>query len=698
MAQCQRKNKKFTTLYKELLLLNIPIPQWIQDRADQLSKLHISDLHGQTNASSDDPPADEIFSDDDNKPQAPPISDGLTSDFNPLLSIKGKCVAVSSLGDVENPKQIILCPDTPPKRDWHCYLAPVFIRRPSAFSSRLMLPATLMEQEIIENCTSCNTVLITGGTGCGKSTQVPQFLYESGFAMRFNDRKLKIGVIQPRRVAAISVCQRIQDEIGPSHRDLVTYQIRYQKSTCDESSSLKIMTDGILMQIIKTDFLLRDYSVIILDEAHERGINTDILLGLLSRISSLRLRMFEKYESDLPPLKLILMSATIRHCDFLDNPRLFPDKPSHIHIDTQPFEVVVHFNKETPEDFVQEAYKKIRQINRKLPAGSILVFLTGQKEIIDLAFKLGSKRKLKNPNKVFIEDEDFGVEEEFFSDHNEEDFENASECGGSTADNSTDEEEFGLPEPSSKLSSEDQSFSLGGCDTVTIRDTLTEEERKVDSLAPKGGQRGVEWLGSGEGGGRLKVIPLFATGRDADRIAAFNQPESEERVVILATNVAETSITLPNIRYVVDCGFEKRRIYSSNGAVSSFDVVKISKANAKQRTGRAGRVGPGHCYRLYSSAVYEAEMTEYPPPKILEAPLDSTLLYIASLGLPDIRTFPFPTPPKPSAVQGAISRLQMFDMVDISGNIQTITDIGRLSVVFPILPRYSVCIIQAIMR
>ena len=241
--------------------------------------------------------------------------------------------------------------------------------------ARLALPIISEEQNIVELVYENDVIIICGETGSGKTTQVPQFLYEAGYASGDG----KIGVTEPRRVAAMSMARRVGEELNL--KDQVSYQIRYE-SDVSPQTKIKFMTDGVLLrELSQRDFLLKDYSCIIIDEAHERSTYTDILIGLLSRIVKVR----RKKEI---PLKLIIMSATLRVEDFTQNQRLFPVSPPLVHIKTRQHPVYVHFNKKTPSgegEYLSEAYKKVCRIHRKLPLGTILVFVTSQQEVHSLS-------------------------------------------------------------------------------------------------------------------------------------------------------------------------------------------------------------------------------------------------------------------------------------------------------------------------
>jgi HrpA-like helicases len=239
--------------------------------------------------------------------------------------------------------------------------------------SKNTLPIAHMEQEIIETIRYNNITIICGETGSGKSTQLPVFLLQNGFV-----KNGKIGITQPRRIAAITLAQRVSSELGFTIGKEIGYQVRYDSDNISKENVIKFMTDGILLKEIASDFLLKDYNVIIIDEAHERTINTDILLGLLSRIIPLRAKMAE--DLGLNELKLVIMSATLRVSDFTDNKNLFNDCPPVINIDSRQYPVTLHFAKTTnTEKYIDLVVEKTKKIHKNLPPGGILIFLPGKK-------------------------------------------------------------------------------------------------------------------------------------------------------------------------------------------------------------------------------------------------------------------------------------------------------------------------------
>ena len=248
-------------------------------------------------------------------------------------------------------------------------------RDPKIQDLRKRLPVVAEEQKVMEAVYNNPSVVICGATGSGKTTQVPQFLYEAGFGDPSGPNPGIIGITQPRRVAAVSMAKRVSDELG-QHREDVSYQIRFKSSTTAKTS-IKFMTDGILVMEIADDFALLKYSVIVIDEAHERSANTDILVGMVSRIVDLRASM-SKENSKITPLKLIIMSATLRISDFMENPNLFrTGVPPLLQAEGRQYPVTIHFARRTQWDYPEEIYQKVSKGHKQLPPGGMLDFLTG---------------------------------------------------------------------------------------------------------------------------------------------------------------------------------------------------------------------------------------------------------------------------------------------------------------------------------
>ncbi|KAB0791931.1 hypothetical protein PPYR_03731 [Photinus pyralis] len=489
--------------------------------------------------------------------------------------------------------------------------------------ARLKLPILAEEQEIMEQINQNSFVVLAGETGSGKTTQVPQFLYEAGYAL-----KKMIGITEPRRVAAISMSQRVAHEMNLT-TDEVSYLIRFEGNVTDRTK-IKFMTDGVLLKEIQGDFLLAKYSVIILDEAHERSVYTDILIGLLSRIVPLRQKRGD-------PLKLIIMSATLRLEDFTQNLRLFKVPPPVIKVETRQFPVTIHFNKRTFDNYLKEAYTKIVKIHNKLPDGGVLVFVTGQREVKTLVRKLRKAFPLKQST---------GIE-----DHLKKTLRQAKKKKGVTP---IDLDDYSVPGDNEESGDESDYDSDIGDGVVHTNKPL--------------------W-----------VLPLFSQLPSGKQAQVFQPPPEGCRLCIVSTNVAETSLTIPNIKYVVDTGKTKVKLYDKVTGVTSYMVTWTSKASASQRSGRAGRIGPGHCYRLYSSAVYNDAFQEFAVPEIQQKPVDDLYLQMKCMNIDKVQNFPFPTAPDLMQLKTAQSRLEILGALKES----RVTQLGRAIARFPVLPRYG---------
>jgi len=511
-------------------------------------------------------------------------------------------------------------------------------RLPEIQSARLQLPVVAEEQKIMEAVHDNDLVVIYGATGSGKTTQVPQFLFEAGYGSS-SETPGMIGVTQPRRVAAVSMSKRVGDELG-DHGKKVAYQIRFE-GTVGSNTAIKFMTDGVLLREVAQDILLKKYSAIIIDEAHERSVNTDILIGMLSRVVNLRKEEALK-NSSIKPLKLIIMSATLRVTDFTQNTRLFSTPPPVLQAEGRQYPVTIHFARKTHHDYIEEGFRKISKGHRKLPPGGFLVFLTGQNEITHLSKRLKEafrSGQTTNGPQVRVSGKDRPIEAEDvdFGDMNDD---NADEY---------DDEEADI-----NINDDDDDFDVG---------------EDADS-----------------GPTNMHVLPLYSLLPNREQLRVFEPPPEGSRLVILATNVAETSLTIPGIRYVFDCGRSKERKYDQTTGVQSFEVGWISKASASQRAGRAGRTGPGHCYRLYSSAVYERDFQEYAVPEILRMPIEGVVLQLKAMNLQKVVNFPFPTPPDRRSLERSERLLKYLSAITPAGQI---TSTGATMSIFPLSPRFS---------
>ncbi|KAF3041600.1 putative ATP-dependent RNA helicase DHR1 [Didymella heteroderae] len=520
-------------------------------------------------------------------------------------------------------------------------------RTPEIQEARMQLPVVAEEQKIMEAIHNNDVVVVWGATGSGKTTQVPQFLFEAGYGSPDGPTPGLIGVTQPRRVAAVSMSKRVGAELG-DHGSKVAHQIRFDTTT-NAKTAVKFMTDGVLLREITQDFILSKYSAIVIDEAHERSVNTDILIGMLSRIVDLRAGM-SKEDPKVKPLKLVIMSATLRISDFTENKRLFRSEPPPLlKAEGRQYTVTNHFSRKTQRDYVEEMYRKVVRGHRKLPPGAMLVFLTGQGEIMQLAKRLkqafpSTQGQEIKTGKVRINPAEAPVETE--------DLEFGPDATNDEDDDGSDSED---------------SVIMGLDDDEDDKEFDINEEKPEDTVM------------------NVHVLPLYSQLPTNQQMRVFEPPPEGSRLIVLATNVAETSLTIPGVRYVFDCGRAKEKKYDLITGVQSFEVGWISKASANQRAGRAGRTGPGHCYRLYSSAVFERDFEEYAAPEISRTPLEGVVLQLKSMGAPVVN-FPFPTPPDRESLQRAENLLSYLGALSPDGKV---TKLGHELSLYPLNPRFA---------
>lgn len=534
-------------------------------------------------------------------------------------------------------------------------------------AARLKLPILSEEQVVMEIINDNPIIVLAGETGSGKTTQVPQFLYEAGYA-----EKKMIAITEPRRVAAISMSKRVAYEMNLSS-DIVSYLIRFEGNTTDKTK-LKFMTDGVLLKEIEADFTLSKYSVIILDEAHERSVFTDILIGLLSRIVPLRQKRGN-------PLKLIIMSATLRVEDFTKNKQLFKVPPPVINVETRQFPVTIHFNKTTADDYVQEAYNKTIKVHTKLPEGGILIFLTGQQEVNNLVRKLRRAFPYNPPEK----DDKKKKNDAKKIDSNQNDSDDELNIRKAIKKIKKSKNKLAAQMAVPKLNLDHYKLPSDDTEADLLEDAGNDSELESDtelenSLALKGSQP-------------LWVLPLYSLLPSHRQQMVFEPPPDGTRLCVVCTNVAETSLTIPNIKYVIDCGRQKTRLYDKVTGVSAFVVTFISKAAANQRAGRAGRTSAGHCYRLYSSAKYN-DFEEFAVPDIQRKPVDDLMLQMKCMGIDKVVNFPFPSPPDLLQLQVAEYKLRLLGALeDVAGRkddgLTKITTLGEAISAFPVAPRFG---------
>ncbi|KAH8396172.1 hypothetical protein KR222_004544 [Zaprionus bogoriensis] len=541
-------------------------------------------------------------------------------------------------------------------------------------AARLRLPILAEEQQVMELINEHPIVIVAGETGSGKTTQLPQFLYEAGYAQH-----KMIGITEPRRVAAIAMSKRVAHEMNLPDSE-ISYLIRFEGNVTP-ATRIKFMTDGVLLKEIESDFLLSKYSVIVLDEAHERSVYTDILVGLLSRIVPLR----HKRKN---PLKLIIMSATLRVSDFTENVRLFKTPPPMIKVEARQFPVTVHFQKQTPDDYVAEAFKKTLKIHAQLPEGGILIFVTGQQEVNQLVRKLRRTfpyRKQEQPKGEQVEQEQQAEAKE----QQEQEFDMKRTIRNMRKSKRKFLTQISLP----KINLDD--YKLPGDDTEADmhedqNNNNSDSELEADDDDDELDQQQQQLESSTKQ--PLWVLPLYSLLSSEKQNRIFEPVPEGCRLCVVSTNVAETSLTIPQIKYVVDSGRQKTRLYDKLTGVSAFVVTYTSKASADQRAGRAGRVSAGHCYRLYSSAVYNDLFADFSQPDIQQKPVDDLMLQMRCMGIDRVVHFPFPSPPDQLQLQAAEQRLSVLGALEARGETDTppaVTQLGRVISRFPVAPRFG---------
>ncbi|HOV64792.1 MAG TPA: ATP-dependent RNA helicase, partial [Spirochaetia bacterium] len=432
------------------------------------------------------------------------------------------------------------------------------------------LPVYKQREKILNALKSSQVVVIESPTGSGKTTQLPVILYEAGYA----DGGM-IGVTQPRRIAALSVSDFIAKQLNTPMPGLVGYKMRFEDKTLAETK-IKIMTDGILLQELKNDRLLTKYNVIIVDEAHERSLNIDFILGLLKGIIEVR-----------PDFKVIISSATINAEVFSE----YFDGCPVVHIDTviYPVQVIYDLPRDPKEEFavqnkVADIVERIIDEKRK---GDILVFLSGEQAIKD--------------------------------------------C-------------------------------------INILDSLPCRKK-------------------------LHILPLYGRLGKEEQERVFERAPRGKTKVVVATNIAETSVTIDGITAVIDSGLAKINNYNPRTFTSSLVEMPISKASCNQRKGRAGRTQPGTCYRLYDKRDFESRPM-FTTEEIYRTDLSEVVLRMAELGITDYESFDFISTPGKAAIASAVQTLKLLDAID---DELKLSKIGKMMIEFPLLPRHARIIVEGIL-
>lgn len=431
------------------------------------------------------------------------------------------------------------------------------------------LPITARRDELLEVLRDHQVVIVAGETGSGKSTQLPKLCLELGRGVRG-----LVGHTQPRRIAARSVAERVAEELGVEVGGQVGYAVRFTDKVGDDTR-LKVMTDGILLNELQRDRLLLAYDTIIVDEAHERSLNIDFILGYLKELLPQR-----------PDLKVVVTSATIDTERFAEH---FADEHGPapiIEVSGRTYPVELRYRPDGDGDTVQAVADAIRELVREGP-GDVLVFASGEREIRDMA-------------------------------------------------------------------------------------------DAVEGLKLPG----------------TEVLPLFARLSAAEQHRVF--AAHTKRRVVIATNIAETSITVPGIRYVVDPGTARISRYSKRTKVQRLPIEPVSQASADQRAGRCGRVAPGICVRLYAEDDYDAR-PEFTEPEILRTNLASVILQMTAIGLGDVESFPFVEPPDRRNVADGVALLEELGALepDRPASDRRLTELGRRLARLPLDPTLGRMVLEA---
>eukprot|EP00762_Andalucia_godoyi_P008099 ANDGO_02136.mRNA.1 putative pre-mRNA-splicing factor ATP-dependent RNA helicase mog-5 len=456
----------------------------------------------------------------------------------------------------------------------------------SMSDQRKSLPIYKFRSNLLEIIRDNQIVVVIGETGSGKTTQMTQYILEDGLVAPGK----RVACTQPRRVAAVSVAKRVSEEKGCRVGTLVGYNIRFDDCT-SRDTMIEYMTDGMLLRQCLLDTDLSLYSVIILDEAHERTIHTDVLFGLCKAAVAKR-----------PDLRLIVTSATLEAEKFASYFRGAPI----FRIPGRSFPVEILYAKEPEQDYLEGAVTTVLQIHSREPEGDILLFLTGQEEI-------------------------------------------------ETA-----------------------------CDMIKQRSKSMAKERIMGAGAG---------ACAGTGNMNLIVLPVFSALPSEMQSQIFDPAPKGYRKCVVATNIAETSITIDGILYVVDPGFSKQKCYNPKSGMDSLLVVPISQASANQRAGRAGRTAPGKCYRLYTDQAFREEMHPTTIPEIQRTNLGHTVLMLKAMGINDLLHFDFLDPPPQQALLAAMHALFLLSALDDDG---LLTPLGRRMAEFPLDPMMSKALLAAV--
>jgi ATP-dependent helicase HrpA len=433
------------------------------------------------------------------------------------------------------------------------------------------LPVYQQKDKILKSLKTDQVVVVESPTGSGKTTQLPIILHEAGYS-----KNGVLGITQPRRIAAVSVCEYIASQLDTPIPEVAGYKMRFEDRTTP-TTSIKVMTDGILLQELKADRTLSKYSVIMVDEAHERSLNIDFILGLLQHVLEAR-----------PEFKVIISSATINAEIFSE---YFGGAPI-VHIESSMYPVGIIYDPPIPEQGEEGMLLKIVEIISRIMEekreGDILVFLSGERQIKDT---LNLLKQVPFSKKLFL-------------------------------------------------------------------------------------------------------LPLYGRLSKEEQERVFIETPPGKTKVVISTNIAETSVTIDGITSVIDSGLAKLNYYNPRTYTSSLIENPISKASCNQRKGRAGRTRPGTCYRLYAKRDYETR-SMYTTEEIYRTDLSEVVLRMAEIGIKDFESFNFISPPGRAGIISAIETLTLLDALSADRDLSSI---GEMMALFPLLPRLSRIIVEAILN
>ena len=443
--------------------------------------------------------------------------------------------------------------------------------REKMLEGRKKLPIYPYREELLAAIKDHQVLIVVAETGSGKTTQITQFLHEVGYT-----ELGKVGCTQPRRVAAMSVAARVADEMDVRVGHEVGYSIRFENCT-SKKTVIQYMTDGMLLREFLTEPDLASYSCLVIDEAHERTLHTDILFGLVKDIV--------RFRSD---LKLIISSATLdaeKFSNYFDGASIFM-------VPGRMFPVDIYYTKQPEADYVDAAVVTVLQIHISQPLnGDILVFLTGQEEI------------------------------------------------------------------------------------ETAAEILTQRTRGLGSRIKE-----------------LIICPIYANLPSGQQAKIFEKTPKDARKVVIATNIAETSLTINGICFVIDTGFNKQKSFNARSGMESLQVTPVSQAAANQRAGRAGRTQPGKCFRLFTAWSFHNELEVNTVPEIMRTNMCNVVLMLKSLGINDLLAFDFMDPPPAETLIRALEQLYALGALNDRGEL---TKLGRRMAEFPLEPMLSKSVIAS---